>query len=122
LSTINFHQYVFPSVPNVDRFLFIRTGKNLFQVATHEFGHSLGLEHTNLNNTAAVMYFAYEYRSDFKLHKDDIEGIQVQHYCTKIKIDSIHFFPLMIPNDSLKKTNFRNCTGRISSAGNWHLI
>ncbi len=62
-------------------------------MATHEFGHSLGLEHTNLNNTAAVMYFAYEYRSDFKLDKDDIEGIQVQHYCTKNKIDSIHFFP-----------------------------
>ncbi|XP_046456168.1 uncharacterized protein LOC124203539 [Daphnia pulex] len=49
-------------------------GTNLFQVATHEFGHSLGLEHTN--NTAAVMYFAYEYRSDFKLDKDDIEGVQ----------------------------------------------
>jgi hypothetical protein len=30
------------------------------------------------------MYFAYEYRSDFKLDKDDIEGIQV--HCTKMKI------------------------------------
>ncbi|XP_046457263.1 uncharacterized protein LOC124204261 [Daphnia pulex] len=49
-------------------------GTNLFQVATHNIGHSLGLEHTNV--TKAVMYPIYEYSSDFKLDKDDIEGIQ----------------------------------------------
>jgi hypothetical protein len=71
-------------------------------VATHEFGHSLGLEHTN--NTAAVMYFAYEYRSDFKLDKDDIEGVQVKLHqnenSTVFKLIQFIFFPL---NDSFKK-------------------
>ncbi|XP_046458980.1 uncharacterized protein LOC124205578 [Daphnia pulex] len=50
-------------------------GTNLFQVATHEFGHSLGLNHTNV--TTAVMYPYYvKYQPDFKLDMDDIEGIQ----------------------------------------------
>ncbi|XP_046637960.1 uncharacterized protein LOC124316201 [Daphnia pulicaria] len=49
-------------------------GTNLFQEATHEFGHSLGLEHTDV--TTAVMHPIHEYSSDFKLDKDDIDGIQ----------------------------------------------
>ncbi len=66
-------------------------------MATHEFGHSLGLEHTDV--TTAVMHPIHEYSSDFKLDKDDIEGIQV--HWTKMKIQpfsnwSNSFSPLMI--------------------------
>jgi hypothetical protein len=68
-----------------DLFLFICTGTNLFQVATHNIGHSLGLEHTNV--TKAVMYPIYEYSSDFKLDKDDIEGIQVYFLVPKLKFN-----------------------------------
>ncbi len=43
------------------------------------------------------MYFAYEYRSDFKLDKDDIEGIQVdiapKWKFNRFQIDPIHFPP-----------------------------
>lgn len=50
-------------------------GVNLLWVATHEFGHSLGLDHTNVQG--AIMYPYYTgYVPDMKLHSDDIAGIQ----------------------------------------------
>nr|AZA36287.1 matrix metalloproteinase 9 [Pampus argenteus] len=49
-------------------------GYSLFLVAAHEFGHALGLDHSNIRD--ALMYPMYAYVEDFSLHKDDIEGIQ----------------------------------------------
>nr|ABO86718.1 matrix metalloproteinase-9 [Ictalurus punctatus] len=49
-------------------------GYSLFLVAAHEFGHALGLDHSNIQD--ALMYPMYKYIADFSLHQDDIEGIQ----------------------------------------------
>ncbi|XP_009685061.2 matrilysin [Struthio camelus] len=51
-------------------------GVNLFLVAAHEFGHSLGLAHSNV--PGALMYPTYSYVNPktFRLSEDDKRGIQ----------------------------------------------
>ncbi|XP_060941336.1 uncharacterized protein LOC133019018 [Limanda limanda] len=51
-------------------------GYVLFMVAAHEFGHSLGLSHSD--DPGALMYPTYTYRNPdtFVLPRDDVKGIQ----------------------------------------------
>ncbi|CAL1571905.1 unnamed protein product [Knipowitschia caucasica] len=52
------------------------SGYVLFMVAAHEFGHSLGLSHSD--DPGALMYPTYTYRNPdtFVLPRDDVVGIQ----------------------------------------------
>ncbi|KFR13856.1 Stromelysin-2 [Opisthocomus hoazin] len=61
------------------------SGYNLFLVAAHELGHSLGLGHSNV--FGALMYPIYMARDtrDYRLPQDDIDGIQALYEITPSK-------------------------------------
>lgn len=49
---------------------------NLFLVAAHEFGHSLGLAHSNVRGALMYPLYSYVNPETFTLSKDDRQGIQ----------------------------------------------
>jgi len=52
-------------------------GKDLFKAVVHELGHSLGLAHSNVPGSIMQPFVSLKYKPDFKLHSDDVQGIQV---------------------------------------------
>lgn len=59
-------------------------GYSLFLVAAHEFGHALGLEHSE--DPGALMYPVYTFAKDFRLSHDDIKGMQELYGETKCHV------------------------------------
>lgn len=55
---------------------FNSSGINLYQVAAHEIGHALGLDHSRFPDSVMHMNIRDKFDSNFQLHEDDIQGIQ----------------------------------------------
>lgn len=65
-------------------------GINFFQVALHEIGHVLGLDHSNVS--ASVMYKHYRgFKPNYHLHDDDIKRIKAV-YSNAIAEEQFYFY------------------------------
>ncbi|CAL1527311.1 unnamed protein product [Lymnaea stagnalis] len=53
----------------------LSSGINMFQVAAHEFGHSLGLSHSDVSSSLMAPFYR-GYQRHFQLDPDDINAIQ----------------------------------------------
>lgn len=85
-------------------------GYNLFTVATHELGHSLGLSHSR--DPTALMYPKYNFinAATYKLPRDDTLGIQAlygklpkRNIFKATEIDDGHLFCLVLTGKKTKQ-------------------
>lgn len=74
---------------------FAVAGTNLLQIAVHEIGHALGLDHSPFKN--AVMHPYYYYKENFTMDPDDIQGIQAIYGTEAIDTFSNHYHEVMNP-------------------------
>ena len=63
-------------------------GNSLYQIAVHEIGHALGLDHSNL--TSAVMYYMVNSQNrSGTLTNDDVNGIQTLYGAKAVQSSSL---------------------------------
>ena len=67
--------------------------------AAHEFGHSLGLSHTDVKS-ALMAPFYRGYEPKIRLDKDDINGIQALYGEKEENIKSVNTLATQVPSNN----------------------
>lgn len=62
------------------------SGIDLFIVAAHEFGHSLGLAHSSVQGSLMAPFYQ-GYVPNYQLHSDDIAAIQQLYGACKLQVN-----------------------------------
>ena len=89
------------------------TGTNLLQTAAHEFGHSLGLSHSDVKESLMAPFYK-PYNPNLVLHADDIEGIQALYGVLeqeKVDEEPSSSSPFPVDSDDDELDNAALCDG-----------
>nr|XP_056714683.1 stromelysin-1-like [Euleptes europaea] len=83
-------------------------GINLFHVAAHEFGHALGLDHSNIQEALMFPIYNAVDPTKVRLHQDDINGIQ-SLYGPPEEDDNQLTFPILPTNIPAEECSIDIC-------------
>jgi len=93
-------------------------GRNLLFVATHEIGHSIGLEHSSVQESIMYPWYSPLKENDLDLHEDDIMGIQTLYGSKAEPRPTEPVVPTVIskPTTTTKSVKYiPGCTGEFKS-------